>query len=407
MKKNLIALATAALMVTGAQARTLVINTDDQNPAPKEAFTYAVDTFKAKYPGINVEWNNFDREGYKTRIRNFLTADAPDVATWYPGNRMAPFVDAGLFTDISDLWAAEGLDKEMSSVEATMTRDGKQWMVPYSYYQWGIYYRKDLFDKVGVDVPETWDQLLAASAKLKSNGITPFTIGSKFKWTTGGWFDYLNLRQNGYEFHMDLTAGKVKYTDPRVQATFDRWDELVSNGYFIENHATYNWQEGMAPMVQGDAAMYLIGNFAVAPFKEAGLTEDQLGFFQFPEITPGVPMAEDAPADAFFIPSGAKNVADAKLFIAHIASPEVQTEMNKILGQLPPSSQAQVGDDKFLKAGFDMLSGAYALAQFYDRDAPAAMAKAGMDGFQEYMVKPERREQILKNLDRVVDRVYK
>ena len=206
---------------------------------------------------------------------------------------------------------------------------------------------------------------------------------------------------------MDLTAGKVKYTDPRVQATFDRWDELVSNGYFIENHATYNWQEGMAPMVQGDAAMYLIGNFAVAPFKEAGLTEDQLGFFQFPEITPGVPMAEDAPADAFFIPSGAKNVADAKLFIAHIASPEVQTEMNKILGQLPPSSQAQVGDDKFLKAGFDMLSGAYALAQFYDRDAPAAMAKAGMDGFQEYMVKPERREQILKNLDRVVDRVYK
>ena len=91
---------------------------------------------------------------------------------------------------------------------------------------------------------------MAASAKLKSNGITPFTIGSKFKWTTGGWFDYLNLRQNGYEFHMDLTAGKVKYTDPRVQATFDRWDELVSNGYFIENHATYNWQEGMAPMVQ-------------------------------------------------------------------------------------------------------------------------------------------------------------
>ena len=116
MKKNLIALATAALMVTGAKARTLVINTDDQNPAPKEAFTFAIDSFKEKYPAIEVEWNNFDREGYKTRIRNFLTADAPDVATWYPGNRMAPFVDAGLFMDISDVWAGEGLDKEMASV---------------------------------------------------------------------------------------------------------------------------------------------------------------------------------------------------------------------------------------------------------------------------------------------------
>ncbi len=35
-----------------------------------------------------------------------------------------------------------------------------------------------------------------------------------------------------------------------------------------------------------------------------------------------------------------------------------------------------------------MLSNAYALAQFYDRDAPAEMAKAGMEGFQEFMVKP-------------------
>ncbi|QGG81132.1 extracellular solute-binding protein [Litorivicinus lipolyticus] len=406
MNKKLTALAAAALMAGGANAGTLVINTDDQNPAPKAAFEYAIDSFKAANPDVTVEWNNFDREGYKTRIRNFLTADAPDVATWYPGNRMAPFVDAGLFMDISDVWAAEGLDKEMASTQATMSRDGKQYMVPYSYYQWGIYYRKDLFDKVGAEVPETWDELLATSATLKENGITPFTIGSKFKWTTGGWFDYLNLRSNGYEFHMDLTAGKVPYTDSRVQATFDRWDELVNNGYFIENHATYNWQEGMAPMVQGDAAMYLIGNFAVAPFKEAGLTEDQLGFFQFPEITKGLPMAEDAPADAFFIPAGAKNVDDAKKFLAHIASPMVQTEMNKILGQLPPSSAAQVNDDPYLNAGFEMLSGAYALAQFYDRDAPAAMAKAGMDGFQEYMVKPDRRAAILENLDRVMKRAY-
>ena len=401
MKKTLTAVAAAAVMATTAQARTLTINTDDQNPAPKAAFEYAINTFKEANPEIEVVWNNFDREGYKTRIRNFLTADAPDVATWYPGNRMAPFVDAGLFADISDVWAAENLDEEMSSVEATMTRDGKQWMVPYSYYQWGIYYRKDLFEQFGLDVPETWDELLAVSDTLQRKGVQPFTIGSKFKWTTGGWFDYLNLRTNGYEYHMDVTSGKIPYTDAGVQETFARWDELVKPGYFIPDHAVYSWQEALAPMVQGDAAMYLMGNFAVAPLKEAGLTNDQLGFFQFPEITPGIPMAEDAPADAFFIPSGAKNMADAKLFIAHIASPEVQTEMNKILGQLPPSNLAEVADDPFLQAGFEMLSNAYALAQFYDRDAPAAMAKAGMDGFQEYMVKPERKDRILQNLDRV------
>ena len=54
-----------------------------------------------------------------------------------------------------------------------------------------------------------------------------------------------------------------------------------------------------------------------------------------------------------------------------------------------------------------MLNNAYAMAQFYDRDAPAEMASAGMKGFQEYMAKPERREAILKRLEKVRQRVYK
>jgi len=54
-----------------------------------------------------------------------------------------------------------------------------------------------------------------------------------------------------------------------------------------------------------------------------------------------------------------------------------------------------------------MLSGAYALAQFYDRDAVAEMAKAGMEGFQEFMVKPDRMDAILERLEKVRARAYK
>ena len=167
--------------------------------------------------------------------------------------------------------------------------------------------------------------------KLKSAGITPITIGTKYLWTAGGWFDYLNLRVNGYDYHMALTSGKAKYSDPEVNAVFDRWDELVKAGYFWENHASLSWQEALAPMIQGEAAMYLMGNFAVAPLREGGLTDDQIGFFQFPEITAGIPVAEDAPIDTFHIPSGAKNKEDAKKFLAFLASPEVQTNVNSIL----------------------------------------------------------------------------
>jgi len=226
-------------------------------------------------------------------------------------------------------------------------------------------------------------------------------------WTAAGVFDYLDLRVNGYDFHNDLTAGKIKYTDPRVQKVFDRWDELVKPGYFVKNHASLSWQDALAPMVQGKAAMYVMGNFAVAPLKEAGLTNDSLGFFQFPEITSGLPKGEDAPTDTFHIPVKAKNKADARKFLAFLAQPEIQTKWNKIIGQLPVNNQAQVADDKFLKAGFTQLNNAKGIAQFYDRDAPAQMAKAGMEGFQEYMIHPERREKILKRLDKIQKKAYK
>ncbi len=107
---------------------------------------------------------------------------------------------------------------------------------------------------------------------------------------------------------------------------------------------------------QGKAANYVMGNFAVATFKEGGMTNDNLGFMVFPEITPGIPRAEEAPTDTIHIPAGAKNKEDAKKFLAYLASAEAQTKMNATLGQLPVNKNSTVGDDPFIKAGFEMLS---------------------------------------------------
>ena len=397
----------AALLSSTAFAGEIVVNSDHSDPAPKKAMEDLIADFQNSHPEISVKWNNFDHEGYKSAIRNFLTADPPDVVAWYAGNRMAPFVNAGLFEDVTDVWQKNGLDEQLKSASASMTIDGKKWGVPYTYYQWGIYYRADIFAEQGIAPPKTWDELLAASKKLKEAGITPFAIGTKALWPTGGWFDYLDLRVNGYEFHMDLTAGKIPYTDPRVKAVFEKWAELVKPGYYLDNHAAIDWQDAIPQMVQGKAAMYLMGNFAVAPMKDGGLTEDQIGFLQFPEITAGLPMSEEAPTDTFHIPSGAKNKEDAKIFLAYLASPEAQAKMNATLGQLPVNNKSPKPKDKFLDAGFVMLSNAYALAQFYDRDADAEMAKAGMEGFQEFMVKPDSVDRILERLEKVRAKVYK
>jgi multiple sugar transport system substrate-binding protein len=407
LKSLLLGVSAASLLVSAsfAQDKRVLVYNADYDAAPLAAMEALIADFEAANPDIDVKINNFDHEGYKTAIRNFLTADAPDLANWYAGNRMAPFVNAGQFQDVSDVWEANNLGDALGSAKASMTIDGKQWGIPYTYYQWGIYYNKDAYKAAGVSEPKTWDEFVANCEKFKAANIDCLTTGTKALWPGAGIFDYMSLRTNGYEWHMDLTAGKIPWTDPKVKDVFAQWARIQP--FITANHAAIDWQDAAALLVQGKAANYIMGNFAVSIFKEGGMTNDNLGFMVFPEITPGLPRAEEAPTDTIHIPAGAKNVEDAKKFLAFVASADVQTKLNAALNQLPTNKNSTVGDDPFLKAGFESLSGAYALAQFFDRDAPAEMAKAGMEGFQEFMVKPENLDAILDRLEKVRQRVYK
>ncbi|HIC82793.1 MAG TPA: extracellular solute-binding protein [Candidatus Marinimicrobia bacterium] len=388
-----------------SSAGTLVVNSNQSGESSEAAFNAYVAAFEAAHPDIDVQVNLTEHEAYKTAIRNFLVAEAPDVAIWFAGNRMKFFVDQDLFMDVSDVWADADLNNIMSSSKASLTVDGKQYGVPWGYYQWGVYYRKDIFDNLGLNVPQDWDEFKWVCAMLKKNGITPITIGTKYLWTAGGWFDYLNLRVNGYEHHMDLTAGKISYEDSSLDAVFDAWRELIDPGYFLEDHATYSWQEAQAPQINGEAAMYLIGNFYVPALESAGVV-DKMDFFQFPPIVEGIGTFEDAPTDTMHIPSGAKNVEDAKKFLAFMSDPAAATNWAKMAGMLSPNSLADAPTDRFQKMGFAMLNAADGLAQFYDRDANPDMAKAGMEGFQEFMVKPDREGKIRARIEKERERIH-
>ena len=362
--------------------------------------------FEKENPSINVEMTIYDHEAYKTAIRNFLQAEPPDVVNWFSGNRMKFFVDQGLFEDVSDVWKKHGLDSQLSAARSTMTVNGKQWGVPLTYYQWGIYYRTDIFKKFGLGEPRSMADLMHICGTLKQNGITPFTIGTKYLWTAAGWFDYLNLRVNGYDFHMDLMAGNISYEDERLDLVFDLWGVMARSGYYIENHASLSWQEGQAPMINGEAAMYLMGNFLVPNLQEAGL-RGKIGYFQFPVVDASVRTYEDAPTDSVHIPTKAKNKADARKFLAFLAKPNVQSMVAEVEGMLPTNNQSPAPTDKFLKIGFKVLSESAGLAQFYDRDTNPEMAKEGMKGFQEFMVKPDREKQIRKRIERTRKRIFK
>ena len=413
-KSMLMALAGSTMLAGMASAELtgdLRIFLDTSNPAPRATMEKMIGDFQALHPDLKIETTVIDREAYKTQIRNFLTADAPDVANWYAANRMGPYVEAGLFEDVSDLWEEPAIAENLASTKGAMTMDGKQWGVPYTYYQWGVYYRLDIYNELGLSEPTNFEEMKSNCAAIIESGRTCYTIGTKNYWTAGGWFDYINMRTNGFDFHMALARGEVQWTDDRVRATFANWRELIDMGAFVENHQSYSWQESLPFIVSGDSAAILLGNFAVAPLREAGLDDTKLDFYQFPAITEGVELAEDAPTDTFHIPANASNKEAAREFLRFVVSADVQTEINNgaNLGQLPVNAKSSVDDDKFLNEGFTMLStnSPGGVAQFFDRDYPAEMAAEAMQGMQEFMVFPDNLDDILNRLNKVQERVYK
>ena len=394
------------LMAASTWAGELVINADTSDPAPRAAWEAAVKQFESENPGVTVKFNVYDHESYKKSIRNWLTSASPDVVFWYVGNRMRQFVAPGLLEDVSTVYTPE-VKAELGEVATDLvTVDGKQYGVPYTDYQWGIYYRKDLFEQAGVtDKPKTWDEFLAACEKIKASGLEPIVIGSKDLWPTAGWFDYLNLRLNGYEFHMELMAGKIPYTDPRVKALFEKWGELLDKGYFVKNHASLSWQESQSLLYQGKAAMMLIGNFIVPNFPPE--VKDSMDFFPVPKIVPEMQDYEEAPMDSVHVPARAQNKEDAKKFMAFVARADVQEQINKALLQLPINKKSALADDRFLRMGKELLDNAAGLAQFFDRDTSEDLATIAMKGFQEFMIKPERLDKVLEDIERARKRIYK
>ncbi len=158
-------------------------------------------------------------------------------------------------------------------------------------------------------------------------------------------------------------------------------------------------------MINGDAAMYLIGNFFV-PFLEEANVVDNAGFFRFPTINPGAGNYEDAPTDTAHIPANAQNIEDAKVFLAFMARPEISNLWATGIGNLPPNKNAPVPSDRFLQAGAVLLGEADGLAQFYDRDTDPEMASIGMQGFQEFMINPDREDEIRQRLDDERRRIF-
>lgn len=393
--------------VTVMPPTTMVYNSYASDPEPRRVDEALVKMFEEKNPNVKVTHSIVAHEDFKQAIRAYLTSSQPpDAMTWFAGNRARFFIDKGQIMDISDVWAKEGWDKSYpKGFMALSTVGDKQYFVPTSYYWWAVYYNKKVFDQYGLKAPETWDEFLKVCETLKQNGVTPIVSGTKNAWPAAAWFDYLNMRLNGPEFHINLMLGKEKYDDPKVKSVFEAWAELLDKGYFIEDAASYDWQEVLPEMIQGKAGMYLMGQFVMDSIPEENKAD--FDFFRFPIMDPAQPVGEDAPTDGYFAAANAPHPEAAKAFLAWLGSKEAQTYVANELKRLPTNTEVDTSSfPPASQKGMELLKGADYIAQFYDRDTTPEMAEKGMAAFQAFWNDTSQIDTILADLEKERARIF-
>ena len=243
----------------GGEGSLLTIGSNASDELTKDAYGAAFNKF-SEQSGYEIAVNTVDHNTFQQQINTYLQGQPDDVFTWFAGFRMRFFAEKGLATPFTDVWN-DSLNANYSDAFklASTGNDGEQYFVPFIFYPWAIFYRPSVFADKGYSIPTTLDELKTLAAAMEADGMVPFGFGNDGGWPAMGTFDYLNLRTNGYQFHVDLMAGKESWESDEVKQVFATYAELLP--YHQPGALGRQWQDAAASMYTGNSGMYLLGLF--------------------------------------------------------------------------------------------------------------------------------------------------
>ncbi|MFD0484041.1 ABC transporter substrate-binding protein [Kineococcus sp. GCM10028916] len=327
--------------------------------------------------GIKIKLNTVDHTTFQNNINNYLQGSPDDVFSWFAGYRMQFFAAQGLASDLTDVWGTIGANYTDAFKKASTGEDGKQYFVPTTYGPWAVFYRKSLWAEKGYTAPETLDEMVTLSKKMQTDGLVPLAFADKEGWPAMGTFDQLNMRINGYQFHVDLMAGKEAWTDQKVKTVFDTWKGLLQ--YSQPDSLGRTWQEAATGVVNKTSGMMVIGSFIGQQFEDAD--QEDIDFFNFPEVDSNVGAdAVEAPIDGFMMSKRPRNEAGAKKLLEYLGSPDdgvVQTT-NDPSGIAANTKSDQAHYTELQKKCADFVANAKSISQFMDRDTRPDFASTVM-----------------------------
>lgn len=348
-----------------------------------EDFDQIIADFEAENPDIRVVQNQV--ADADTAIRTLLVKDkAPDVITLNASGNFGRLAEAGVFYDFSDQPVLETINPAVQEIMADLGTYGDEVNgLGYVSNADGIIYNQEIFEQQGLEVPETWDDLIAICDTLEAAGITPFYGTLADSWTTLASFNgigayaaedgfFERMREQGAETGPDSPVSFEKDFAGALDQQAQLFD-YMQPGY---RGATYD--DGNAAFANGEVAMLLQGIWALSPIQ--GVNPDlRAGIFPYPA-------AED-PADrvlvsgvdvAVTMPKESPRQAEALRFIDYLFQKDVVEQFAASQNMFPAVEGAEPSDNPAIQSVAPYFDEGR-IAGFIDHQIPASIPLAAID----------------------------
>ncbi|KAA9154127.1 extracellular solute-binding protein [Microbacterium lushaniae] len=286
-----------------------------------------VSEYNASQDRVRVE---MDTSGIDVVSASFVRGNPPDFMLANYNYEVARFVDRCALSDLSETDAAATIRDDLDVLMAQYgTCEGRTSALPYSVMASSVIYNTQIFEDNGIEVPQTWDELIAACEAFTAAGVTPFYATFKDDWTVAqGWYDYtIGGSLDLVEFFdalaeqgADVGSGSDVSFEEGFAEPLEQMAELAT--YTNDDAASRAYNDGNTAFGKGEAAMYLQGPWALA---EIAKTAPDLELGTFP-----LPMTDD-PADlkvrvntdlAAMIPEESRHKEAARDFLEFLYQPE-------------------------------------------------------------------------------------
>lgn len=336
-----------------------------------------IDRFNADYEGqYHVTAITTNLEEYYPKLNALVASnETPDVFIVSPGPNLTTYVDPGVAAPLDDYLAADGWKDSFTSdaVFSQMTYDGKIYAVPLNIAAACAFYNTEMFEKAGVEVPKTWDEMLDACEKLEAAGYTPITISAGTAWCLSMVAGYL-CEMEGVDLAA-LADGSASWEDGKLESAAGKLVELSK--YFQKTAAGDTNDVATANFYNEEAAILIQGSWAIAQINGSNPDfESKCGVFQFPGVERVI-----AKSDSLAMSSSTKYPEACAALMKYFTDDTAQKYTAEIGGKIPVTSveyDASVAPAQ-LSYVMDVFSGAKGTFGFYNESMPSTEAGAFFD----------------------------